>query len=59
MNIRTLRMKLKLTQIDLAKKCGVSLTTLRNWESGVTTPSEDNMKKLNKALKVCDENEQD
>lgn len=58
MNIRKLRIELKLTQIDLAKKCGVSLTTLRNWESGVTTPSEDNMKKLNKALKVCDENEQ-
>ena len=33
-NIRTLRKKAGLTQIDLAEKIGVSIATLRRWESG-------------------------
>ena len=52
MDIKEVRKGLGLTQYELATKCGVSLNTIRNWEYGVTTPNEDNMKKLKKVLKV-------
>ena len=52
MNIKKLRKKLNLSQSDLAVKCGVSLTTIQTWERGVSTPSEENLKKLKKALRV-------
>ena len=54
MEIKKLRIKLKLTQADLAKLCGVSLNTMRNWESEVTTPNEENMIKLKEVLKVVE-----
>ena len=50
MNIKELRRENKLTQTDLAVKVGVSLTTVRMWEKGVTKPAEENMKKLLKVL---------
>ena len=52
MDIRKLRKELGLTQSDLAIKCGVSLTTIQLWERGVSTPSEENLEKLKKALQV-------
>lgn len=38
-NLRILRKKAGLTQIDLAEKLGVSIATLRRWEAGETAPS--------------------
>ena len=38
-NIRMLRKKAKLTQIELAEKAGISIATLRRWEAGETTPN--------------------
>ena len=38
-NIRQLRKKAGLTQIELADKVGVSIATLRRWEAGETSPT--------------------
>ena len=38
-NIRQLRKKAGLTQIELAEKLGVSIATLRRWEAGETAPN--------------------
>jgi len=52
MNIKKLRKSLGLSQVDLASKCNVSVTTIQLWERNINTPNKDNMKKLKKALKV-------
>lgn len=51
-NIRTLRKKAGLTQIDLAEKIGVSIATLRRWESGETTPNGSRIIELANLLNV-------
>ena len=38
-NLRILRKKAGLTQIELAEKLGVSIATLRRWEAGETAPN--------------------
>ena len=52
MNIKKRRLELEITQLKLALACDVSLNTIRNWEQGVTTPNEENLKKRKKVLKV-------
>ena len=37
--IRTYRIARNLTQLQLAQKLGVDLSTVKNWEKGVTTPN--------------------
>ena len=59
MNIKQLRSSLGMTQIDVAVKCGVSLSSLRMWEKGVTKPNEENLIKLKEVLKVVDDNEEE
>lgn len=54
MGIKQLRTSLHLTQVEVAIKCNVSLSTYRLWESGVTTPTIENMEKLKKVLKLGD-----
>lgn len=54
MDIKKIRTHLGYTQTDLAIKVGVSLSSLRMWEKGVTKPNEENLKKLKEVLKVCD-----
>ena len=49
-NLKEERLRRGLTQIDMAIKCEVSLASYRMWEQGVTTPNEENMKKLEKTL---------
>ena len=44
------RIALNLTQVDVALAVGVSLTTYQLWERGVTKPSPENTKKLEKVL---------
>lgn len=38
MDIKELRLKMKLTQQELAFKLGVAVTTIARWESGVSRP---------------------
>ena len=52
MDIAKLRDKKKMTQLKLALEVGVSINTIRAWESGVSKPSEKNLKKLMEVLNV-------
>jgi transcriptional regulator with XRE-family HTH domain len=49
--LKAIRKELGFTQIEVAKKVGVSLTSYQLWERGVSKPNEENMKKLERALK--------
>jgi len=49
-NLKSLRLEAGLTQMKLAAKVGVSITTIRNWENGVSNPNEENMDKLKEVL---------
>jgi len=48
--LKSLRLEAGLTQMKLAAKVGVSLTTIRNWENGVSNPNDENMEKLKEVL---------
>jgi len=39
MEVRELRKKLKMTQIQFARELGVSCMTVKRWEAGKTKPS--------------------
>jgi transcriptional regulator with XRE-family HTH domain len=52
MNIKELRKAKGLTQIELAKRVGVSMMTIQLWERGVTKPNEENYNRLVEALNV-------
>ena len=45
-NLKAMRQKYNLTQMNIAKAIGVSINTIATWENNVSTPSEDNLKKL-------------
>lgn len=51
-NIKEIRKEKKISQTQLAIKVGVSLSSIRMWEMGVTTPTEENHKKLLEALEI-------
>lgn len=48
--IRMRRKELKLTQIEVAIACSVSVPTYRLWEMGGTKPNTDNLIKLKDVL---------
>lgn len=50
--IKRLRIKKELTQIQIARLCGVSLAGYRLWETGAGKPTEKNLEKLKKALLI-------
>lgn len=52
MDLKKLRAEKKMTQVDVCKVVGVSLTAYRNWELGVSNPLPENLKKLKIALGV-------
>lgn len=52
MNLLELRKKMKMTQIDVAVKIGVSLTAYQLWEKGANNPNEENLKKLKELFKI-------
>ena len=52
MKLKELRTKKGFTQGDMAKECGVSLTSYRLWEQGVTVPNDENMLKLKEVLDI-------
>ena len=51
-NLRILRKKAGLTQIELAEKLGVSIATLRRWEAGETAPNGTRIIELANLLEV-------
>ena len=51
-NIRQQRKRVGLTQIEFAEKLGVSIATLRRWESGETSPSGARIIEMANFLKV-------
>ena len=51
-NIRALRKKAGITQIDLAEKLGISIATLRRWEAGETAPTGTKITELANILNV-------
>lgn len=53
-NIKQWRKKNNVTQIELAKETGVSLTTIQLWERAVTTPNEENLEKLQNAMRALE-----
>lgn len=53
--LKQLRLDKGLSQVDIAKKIGVSINTYRNWEYGVTAPSEENLKKLLEVINRMEE----
>lgn len=52
MNIKEERKKRGISQINLAAKVGVSLTTIQLWERGAMKPNEENYQKLLDALGI-------
>lgn len=46
MDIRQERTKKGYTQVDLARRLGVSVNSVRMWEQGGMNPSPENQKKL-------------
>ena len=55
-NIRILRKKAGLTQINAANALGVSIATFRRWEAGETAPTGSRIVELAKVLNVEPEN---
>lgn len=56
-NLKEIRKSLGKTQTEMALKVGVSLMAYQLWERGVSTPSEENMPKLESAIKEMREEE--
>jgi len=50
--IRELRKANKLSQVELARRVGVSITSIQLWEKGGMKPNEENLVKLKKALNI-------
>lgn len=55
MDLKKIREENGLTQIDMAKRVGVSIITYRNWEYGGTKPNEDNAAALGKVIKEIEQ----
>ncbi len=51
-NIKTQRIKLQLTQVQLAEKLFVSAQAISNWERGITPPDLENLCKLSALFQV-------
>lgn len=52
LTIKRLRETAGLTQAKLADELHVNVSTIKRWEQGVLTPSEDSIKRLNRYFKV-------
>lgn len=51
-NLKKIRTELGMTQVEVARKVGVSLSGYLLWERGVSNPTPENEKKLRKVLKL-------
>ena len=54
--VQKLRMQKGWTQVTLAKKLRVSTKTRKNWESGLSAPSADNIAELARIFSVTTDN---
>jgi transcriptional regulator with XRE-family HTH domain len=50
--LKELRLKKKMTQIDVAKAVGVTMNSYSRWEQGANQPTEENLQKLKEVLGV-------
>jgi putative transcriptional regulator len=50
-DIKAIRLKLGFTQEDLARKLGLTLSTVSKWEQGIFSPSRLAREKIEKLLK--------
>lgn len=50
--MKSIRIGKKLTQLEMAKLIGVTLSTYRNWESGANQPSDINEQRLKEVLNI-------
>jgi transcriptional regulator with XRE-family HTH domain len=48
--LKEIRKALGISQMNLARKVGVSLLTIQLWENGVSNPNKENEEKLKKVL---------
>lgn len=48
--LKDIRRALNVTQEEMARACGVSINTYRNWEHEVTHPNTENQERLNTAV---------
>ena len=55
MDIKKRRLELKISQMELAKKCGVSIQTVWKWENGCSAPRRENLERLRVVLGVKDD----
>lgn len=51
-DLKKRRKELGLTQVEVARSCGVSINTYNRWEYRVAQPNEENEKKLKEVLKL-------
>lgn len=50
-DLKKLRLAAGLTQVEVAKAVGVTMTAYQNWERGANKPSDENYEKLMQVLK--------
>lgn len=50
--IKEARLRLKLTQVEVASRVGVSMNAYILWEKNVSIPNPENMAKLKKVLEL-------
>ena len=48
--LKKIRSQFNMTQVDMARACGVSLPTYILWEKGVSNPNDENQVKLNDVI---------
>lgn len=58
MDIRKLRKKLGLTQVEFAERLGVSSMTVKRWEAGTARPSQLAIRQLNRLVKKAEKKKQ-
>jgi len=51
-NLKESRQAARLTQIEAAKACGVTLSAYRWWEMGANKPNKENMEKLKEVMEI-------
>lgn len=51
-DFKKIRLEKGITQIELARRVGVSINTIIKWENEISRPNEENYQKLLKALEI-------
>ena len=57
MDIKKIREKLKMTQVEFAKGIGVSVMSIKRWESGANPPSPLARRALEEVYKIKEEDD--